>query len=73
MLKEILRFYIDVSATPKSGPLIKLSPEARTLSLAGIMRMSPEDAHARFVAIRFAAGRLRPGFLPIAHFLGLSR
>jgi transposase-like protein len=37
-----------------------LSPEARTLSLAGIMRMSDEEAHARFVAIRFAANRGEP-------------
>lgn len=37
-----------------------LSPEARTLSLAAIMRMSDEDAHARFVAIRFAANGGEP-------------
>jgi transposase-like protein len=32
-----------------------LSPAARTLSLRDIMRVSDEDAHARFVAIRFAS------------------
>jgi transposase-like protein len=37
-----------------------LSPEARTLSLRDIMRMSDDDAHTRFVAIRFAANRGEP-------------
>jgi transposase-like protein len=37
-----------------------LSPAARTLSLRDIMRMSDEDAHARFVAIRFAANNGEP-------------
>lgn len=32
-----------------------LSAKARTLSLGGIMRMSDDEAHARFEAIRFAA------------------
>lgn len=32
-----------------------LSAKARTLSLASIVRMSDDEAHARFVAIRFAA------------------
>jgi transposase-like protein len=31
-----------------------LSAKARTLSLTGIMRMSDDEAHAQFVAIRFA-------------------
>ena len=31
-----------------------LSAKARTLSLASILRMSDDDAHAAFVAIRFA-------------------
>ncbi len=31
-----------------------LSAKARTLSLGAIMRMSDDDAHARFQAIRFA-------------------
>src|SRR3984957_8562970 len=31
-----------------------LSAKARTLSLGAIMRMSDDEAHARFVAIRFA-------------------
>ena len=31
-----------------------LSAKARTLSLGAIMRMSDDDAHARFVAVRFA-------------------
>jgi transposase-like protein len=37
-----------------------LSPEARTLSLAVVMRMSDEEAYARFVAIRFAANGGEP-------------
>jgi transposase-like protein len=37
-----------------------LSPEARTLSLRDIMRMSDTEAHARFVAIRFAANGGEP-------------
>jgi transposase-like protein len=37
-----------------------LSPAARTLSLRDIMRMSDEGAHARFVAIRFAANNGDP-------------
>jgi hypothetical protein len=31
-----------------------LTAEARTLSLAGIMRMTDDEAHDRFEAIRFA-------------------
>ena len=31
-----------------------LSAKARTLSLGAIMRMSDDEAHARFEAIRFA-------------------
>jgi hypothetical protein len=31
-----------------------LSAKARTLSLKAIMRMTDDEAHARFVAIRFA-------------------
>jgi transposase-like protein len=37
-----------------------LSPAARTLSLRDIMRMSDETAHARLVAIRFAANNGEP-------------
>jgi transposase-like protein len=37
-----------------------LSPAARTLSLRDIMRMNDEDAHARFVVIRFAANNGDP-------------
>ncbi len=37
-----------------------LSAAARTLSLRDIMRMSDEDAHARLVAIRFAANNSEP-------------
>src|SRR2546430_1204197 len=45
------------------GPMSQhflISPAARTLSLRDIMRMSDEDAHARFVAIRFAANNSEP-------------
>jgi transposase-like protein len=37
-----------------------ISPAARTLSLRDIMQMSDEAAHARFVAIRFAANNSKP-------------
>ena len=37
-----------------------ISPAARTLSLRDTMRMSDEDAHARFVEIRFAANGGEP-------------
>jgi transposase-like protein len=46
-----------------SGPLPQhflLSPAPRTLSLRDIMRMSDEEAHGRFVAIRFAANSGEP-------------
>jgi hypothetical protein len=45
------------------GPMSQhflLSLAARTLSLRDIMRMSDEDAHARFVAIRFAVNNGEP-------------
>ena len=45
------------------GPMSQhflISPAARTLSLRDIMQMSDEAAHARFVAIRFAANNSKP-------------
>ena len=43
-----------------------LSAKARTLGLASIMRMSDDEAHARFVAIRFAEN----GGEPFCHTCG---
>ena len=37
-----------------------LSAKARTLSLAAVMRMTDEEAHAAFVAIRWAANGGQP-------------
>ena len=47
-----------------------LSAKARTLSLGTIMRMSDDEAHARFVAIRFADNGGEP-FCPRCGCLGL--
>ena len=47
-----------------------LSAEARTLSLGAIMRMSDDEAHARFVAVRFADNGGEP-FCPRCGCLGL--
>ncbi|HVX57753.1 MAG TPA: IS1595 family transposase, partial [Candidatus Saccharimonadales bacterium] len=43
-----------------------LSAKARTLSLKTIMQMSDDDAHAKFVAIRFANN----GGNPFCHACG---